>query len=225
MDIQSLPRMIDLSAVRTQSTKEERELVVRLSRDYKFVCAFAMPAFTPWLLRELRDCPDTAVGAAVGFPSGEELTSTKVQIASLLRDMGCREFDMVINVSALKDRDYDLVRRDISAVREAVPGYILKVILEVCYLTDDEIRRGAEIAAACGADFVKTGTGWGTSPTTVEHIRLLKSTVGDTCRIKAAGGVRTLSDIEAMVDAGCTRFGIGVNSTINILKEAGIYRE
>lgn len=225
MDKKLLPRIIDLSCVKTQSTTEELNLMVDLAKKYKFICCFSMPCFTEWLTEQLKDCPDTVVGAPVGFPSGADLTEIKVQTALIQQEMGCQEFDMVINVGALKDRNYEFVERDIKAVREAVPGKIMKVILEVCYLTDYEICKGAEIAAKCGATFVKTGTGWGNKPTTVEHIKLLKKAVGDSCAIKAAGGVRTLDDIEQMVDAGCTRFGIGVNSSISILKEAGIYKE
>ena len=225
MNIKELPRMIDLSCVKTESTQKERELMVKLARDYKFICCFAMPQFTPWLVEATKDLPDTVVGAAIGFPSGSDLTEIKVQTAKMQLEMGCEEFDMVLNVSALIDGNYDLVAKDIKAVREAVPGKLLKVILEVCYLTDEQIVKGAQIAADCGADFVKTGTGWGPKPTTVEHVKLLKEAVGDRCKIKVAGGVRDLKTLLEMVDAGAVRFGIGLRSVISILKEAGIYSE
>ncbi len=215
--------MIDLSCVKAQSTMEELQLMVKLAKDYNFVCCFSMPCYTEWLIEQLKDCPDTVVGAPVGFPSGADLTEIKVQTALIQQEMGCKEFDMVLNVGALKDKNYQLVEKDIQAVRDAVPDKIMKVILEVSYLNDYEICKGSEIVAKCGATFVKTGTGWGDKPTTVDHIKLIKSTVGDSCLNKAAGGVRTLNDIEEMMDAGCTRFGIGVNSSINILKEANIY--
>lgn len=225
MNVKDLPRMIDLSCVKAQSTKAERDLMVKLAKEYGFICCFSMPKFTKELCEELKDVEGTVVGAPVGFPSGADLTETKVQTALAQLEMGCQEFDMVINVGALIDGDYELVRQDIQAVRDAVPGKILKVILEVSYLTDEQIVMGAKIAADCGATFVKTGTGWGPKPTTVHHIKLLKEAVGDRCKVKAAGGVRDLKTIEEMVDAGCERFGIGINSTIAILKEAGIYHE
>lgn len=225
MNVRELPRIIDLSCVKAQSTLQERELMVRLAKEHNFVCCFSMPCFTEWLVNELKDCPQTVVGAPVGFPSGADLTSTKVQTALVQQQLGCQEFDMVINVGALKDKNYKMVQDDIMAVRETVAGKIMKVILEVPYLSEYEICKGAEIVAKCGATFVKTGTGWGPTPTTVEHIKLLKSVVGNSCKIKAAGGVRTLRQIEEMIDAGCERFGIGVNSTISIMKEAGIISE
>ena len=93
------------------------------------------------------------------------------------------------------------------------------------YPADYEICKAAEIAVQSGADFVKTGTGWGPKPTTVEHIRIIRNTIGDSAQIKAAGGIRDLNTMLAMIDAGCARFGIGINSAVNILREAGIIRE
>ena len=94
-----------------------------------------------------------------------------------------------------------------------------KCILEIAYLTDDEIRRGAELAVKAGVTYVKTGTGWAGKPTTVDTIRLIKSTIGDSALIKAAGGVRTLDTMLEMIDAGCSRFGIGLRSIMSIMKE------
>ena len=102
---------------------------------------------------------------------------------------------------------------------EAANGLPVKSILEVAYLTDDEIRRGAELAVEAGVTYVKTGTGWAGRPTTVEHIRLIKSVVGDNALVKAAGGVRSLDTLLDMVDAGCSRFGIGLRSVVNIMGE------
>ena len=162
------------------------------------------------------------MGGAVGFPHGNELTELKVLSAKMQKDMGCGEIDMVQNVTALKNGDYDEVGKDIAAVKAAIGDTPLKVILEISYLTDDEICRASEIAVNNGAAFVKTGTGWGDKPTTVRHIELIRNTIGDSARIKAAGGVRDLETMLAMIDAGCTRFGIGVNSTEKILKQAGL---
>lgn len=127
---------------------------------------------------------------------------------------------MVINVGALKSGQYDIVHDDIKAVVDAAAGVPVKSILEICYLTDDEIKRGSEIAVKAGVTFVKTGTGWGPKPTTVETVRLIKQTIGDSALIKAAGGVRNLDTMLAMIDAGCNRFGIGIRSAMNIFKEA-----
>ena len=225
MDIKTLPRMIDLSCVKAESSIEEMNKMVDLATKYNFVCCFAMPYYTKWLVDKLKDFPETVVGGAVGFPHGNDLTDIKVMSAQIQKNLGCSEIDMVQNITALKNGDYDEVGRDIAAVKKAIGDTPLKVILEVSYLTDDEICRGAEIAVKNGAAFVKTGTGWGNKPTTVDHIKLIRKTIGTDARIKAAGGVRDLETILAMIDAGCSRFGIGVNSSINILREAQIWQE
>lgn len=160
------------------------------------------------------------VGGVVGFPSGADTTFVKVADAKEMIAYGVDELDMVINVGALKSGEYDLVRDDIKAVVEAANGRPVKSILEICYLTDDEIARGAEIAVEAGVTYVKTGTGWGPRPTTVDTIRLIKSTIGNAALIKAAGGIRTLDTLLEMMDAGCSRFGIGINSALKIVEEA-----
>ncbi len=224
MDMKTLPRMIDLSCVKADSSIEEMNKMVQLAKDYNFVCCFAMPYYTKWLVEQLKDFPETVIGGAVGFPHGNDLTEVKILSAVTQKNLGCKEIDMVQNITALKHGDYDEVEKDIRAVKEAIGDTPLKVILEVSYLTDDEICRASEIAVKGGAHFVKTGTGWGNKPTTVDHIKLIHKTIGDSAKIKAAGGVRDLETILAMIDAGCSRFGIGVNSSIAILKEAGLWK-
>lgn len=225
MDLKTLPRMIDISCVKTDSTFEEMYKMVDIAKKNKIICCFSMPYYTRWLIDQLKDAPDTFVGGTVGFPHGNELTENKVNGAIIQKKLGCAEIDMVQNVTALKHGDYDEVAADIAAVKAAIGDTPLKVILEVGYLNDYEICKGAEIAVRSGAAFVKTGTGWSGKPSTVEHIKLIRSAIGDSARIKAAGGVRNLETVLAMIDAGCSRFGIGVNSVISILKEAGIYEE
>lgn len=221
LNLKTLPRYIDLSCVKTDNTMEELQEMLYLARKFRFCCCFSMPCYTEWLVEQMKDEPDIAVGGAVGFPSGSDMSSTKEQTAREYVRMGVDELDMVINVQALKNRDYEMVKDDIKRIREIADKRILKCILEVTTLTDAEIQKGSELAALCGVDFVKTGTGWMTKPTTVEHIRLIHNAIGDAAKIKAAGGVRTLEDIEQMIEAGCSRFGISVRSTKKILVEAG----
>lgn len=219
MELLEIPRLIDISGVRTDVTLQELDQIVALAKQHRFICAFAMPCFTPYLVEQLKNEPDIKVGGVVGFPSGADTTFTKVATAKDMLVSGVDELDMVINVGALKSGRYDLVKKDIQAVAEAAGKTPLKTILEVAYLTDYEIAKGAEIAVEAGASFVKTGTGWAGKPTTVEHIKLIKKTIGDSAKIKAAGGVRTLDTLLEMVDAGCSRFGIGVNSVVKIMNE------
>ena len=129
---------------------------------------------------------------------------------------------MVINVGAMKSGMYDLVFEDIKAVVDIAGKTPVKSILEVAYLTDYEIQKASELAVKAGVTFVKTGTGWSNKPSTVEHIRLIKQTVGDAAKIKAAGGVRDMETIEAMINAGCSRFGLGINTILSITKEQQI---
>lgn len=218
----NLARMIDISAVRTDVTLEELSRLAETARKYRFICAFAMPCFTPHLIELLRDTPEVAVGGVVGFPSGAEITATKVHIANEMKEIGCGELDMVINVGALKSGEYDLVKEDIKAVVTAAEGLPVKSILEICYLTDEEIRIASQIAVEAGVTYVKTGTGWGPKPTTVDTIRTIRGAIGDGAKIKAAGGVRDLDTLLAMVDAGCDRFGISAASCIKIMEEAAL---
>lgn len=219
ISLREIPRVIDVSAVRTDVRIDELEEIIRACKHYRFICAFAMPCFTRYLAEGLAAEKDIMVGGVVGFPSGADTTSIKIATAKEMLDAGCDELDMVINVGALKSGHYEEVERDIRAVVDAAGGTPVKSILEIAYLTDDEIARGSEIAVRAGVTYVKTGTGWASKPTTVDTIRLIKKTIGDSALIKAAGGVRTLDTLLAMIDAGCSRFGIGLRSVMSIMNE------
>lgn len=214
-----IPRLIDISAVRTNVTYDELKLMAQIAEKYNFVCVFTMPCFTD-KLRRLITNPSVMVGGVVGFPSGADTTEAKIENAKKMVSIGCDEVDMVINVGALISKDYLLVENDIKSVIKSVYPTPVKSILEIAYLTDEQIVEGAKIAANCGVTYVKTGTGWAPKPTTVETIKLIKSTIGNKAKIKAAGGVRSLATLEEMHDAGCDRFGISMKSALSILKEA-----
>jgi deoxyribose-phosphate aldolase len=210
---------IDVSCVRTDVTYEEVARVAAAAKKYNFICAFAMPCFTE-KLKDLLEGSSVRLGGAAGFPSGADTTAQKVDCARFLKAAGCDEIDMVINVGALKSGDDEYVHDDIRKVVEAVKPVPVKSILECAYLSDEEIVRACNIAVDAGVRFVKSGTGWAAKPTTVDMIKLMKSTVGDRVLIKAAGGVRSLAVLEEMYAAGCRRFGIGLSSALGILKEA-----
>lgn len=220
MEIERIPRLIDVSCVKAESTLEDIEKMVYAAKHFRFVCAFALPGFTRTLVEKLSDCSDIMVGGVVGFPAGGDTTAVKVAGARDMIAAGVNELDMVINVGALKSAQYDMVYKDIRAVVDAAEGLPVKCILEIAHLTDDEICRGAELAVKAGVTYVKTGTGWASKPTTVDTIRLIKKTIGDAAKIKAAGGVRSLDTLLEMEKCGCSRFGIGTTSAISILKEA-----
>lgn len=220
-DLLKISRVIDVSAVRTDVTMDEVDTMINIVKDYNCICASPMPWVTGYTIEKLKDTPSAVVTGVVGFPAGGDTTEGKVKTAKEMLALGCEELDMVINVSALKSGLYKTVEEDIRAVVEAAGDVPVKTILEICYLSDDEIRRGSEIGVKAGATFIKTGTGWGPKPTTVETIRTIRETIGDAAKIKAAGGVRDLDTLLAMRVVGCDRFGIGVRSALTILKEAG----
>lgn len=217
--LQSISRMIDISGVRADVSLVEIDKIVNTAIEHNFICAFAMPCFTDVLVRKLSNYEDILVGGVVGFPSGADTTSIKVEQAKAMLRAGVDELDMVINVGALKSKHYQMVSDDIKAVIEVSDGKPVKSILEIAYLDDYEIAKASEIAVEAGVAFVKTGTGWANRPTTVETIQVIKSTIGDTAKIKAAGGVRGLDTVLKMIDAGCSRFGLGLYTAIGLMEE------
>ncbi|ERI89873.1 deoxyribose-phosphate aldolase [Clostridiales bacterium oral taxon 876 str. F0540] len=210
--------MIDISCVRADHSLEEIDQMILAAKKYEFICAFALPSFTSYLVEQLKNEPHIMVGGTVGFPSGGDTTSCKVFQAKELLDMGCDELDMVINIMQLKSKNYEAVIKDIKAVVDVAGSKPVKAIIEVALLTNEEIVLASEISVEAGASYVKTGTGWYSKPTTVENIKLIKSAVGNKAKIKAAGGIRDLDTIVKMVDAGCERFGIGLKSAVEIIK-------
>jgi deoxyribose-phosphate aldolase len=220
LSTQEIPRLIDISAVRTDVTLDEVNEIVRIAKKYNFICTFVMPCFTDILINQLKNDSDILVGGVVGFPSGADLTKTKVDTTLNMIKAGCNEIDMVINVGALKSSQYDLVYEDIKAVVDAAKDIPVKAIIEIAYLTDDEIRIASRLAVKAGVTYVKTGTGWASKPSTIETVKIIKEEVKDKALIKVAGGVRTLATLEEMYDAGARRFGISMTSALNILREA-----
>lgn len=219
-----IARIMDVSCVRTDVTKDEIDSMIAAAKKYRFICAFAMPCFTEYLKEQLRNEMDIKVGGVVGFPSGAETTRMKVNQVKELLEIGCNELDMVISVSSLKSKIDNTVFDDIKAVVETAGNTPVKTIIEAAYLTEAEIVKACEIAASAGVSYVKTGTGWANKPTDLNTIKLIKSVVGNRCGIKAAGGVRNLKSVLQMCDAGCSRFGVSLNSAVNIMEEARDYQ-
>ncbi|UCG33928.1 MAG: deoxyribose-phosphate aldolase [Phycisphaerales bacterium] len=219
LTVRELARLMDLSAVRTDVDIEEIHRLAEEAKKYSCICAFPMPCYLPELKELLADAPEVGVGGVVGFPSGAHSTATKVAEARQQLEQGAVELDMVINVGMLRSgRDRD-VEEDIRAVVEAADGTPVKVILEVHYLSGEEIVHGCRLAVRAGAAFVKTGTGWAPTGATLENVALMKSAVGDAALVKAAGGVRDLATVVAMIRRGVSRFGVGLSSGVKILEE------
>jgi deoxyribose-phosphate aldolase len=219
LTLRQLARMMDLSAVRTDVDLEEIHRLAEKAKKYACICAFPMPCYLPELKRLLADAPEVGVGGVVGFPSGAHSTAVKVAEARQQLEQGAVELDMVVNVGWLRSGRDKEVEEDIRAVVTAADGTPVKVILEVHYLSNEQIVRGCRLAVQAGAAFVKTGTGWAPTGATLENVALMKDTVGDAAQVKAAGGVRDLATVVEMIRRGVSRFGVGLTSGVKILEE------
>ena len=219
IDVTTLARMVDLSAVRADVDLAEVHRLADVCKRYQCVCAFVMPCYMTVMRRLLDDAPNVGLGGVVGFPSGAQTTTIKVQEARERRDAGASEIDMVINVGMLKSGEDVYVEDDIAAVLDIAGTVPVKTIIEAHHLSDADIKRASQIAVRAGAAFVKTGTGWAPTGATLENVKLIKEAVGNRAGVKAAGGVRDLATVLAMHALGVTRFGLGLASGVAILEE------
>ncbi|MDR2755215.1 MAG: deoxyribose-phosphate aldolase [Planctomycetaceae bacterium] len=219
MSPQQLAMMIDVSAVRSDSNWNDVQNTAALARQWHCAAAFSLPAFTQELVGLLEGVTDTAAGGVVGFPSGADTTATKIFQAKELTRFGCTEIDMVMNIGQFLSEQFTKVETDIRSVKQVIGSLPLKVILECNYLSTDQIKRASELVVRAGADWVKTGTGWVSGGTTVEQVQLIKQTIGNAARVKAAGGVSNLKILLELHNAGAERFGIGYKKASEILTE------
>lgn len=210
-------KYFDHTLLAANATRSEVEQLCKEAKEYDFMSVCVNPYFVPLAKKELAGS-DVKVCTVIGFPLGQMSTKAKAFEANDAVKMGTDEVDMVINVSALKDQDYDYVRNEIHEIKEACEGKLLKVILECCYLSKEEIKKASELAKEAGADFVKTSTGFGKGGAKAEDVKIMRETVGPDMGVKAAGGIHTLADFKAMVDAGANR--IGCSHSIQIMEES-----
>ena len=219
LKIEDIAYMIDPSVLKLDSTPEDVLEMIDMCKKYGFGTAFCWPCNYPILSEGLKDTK-TAFGTSLAFPSGQEATCTKVQMAKYFEQFNPTEHDMVMNIGWLKSGRYAEVVADIRAVREAVAEKSLKVIIEAMLLSDDEICKACELAIEGGADYVKSGTGFSTAPTTLHHVQVMKAAMGNRAKLKVAGGVRDLDTLLKMYKVGANRFGIGWKSAERIIIEA-----
>ncbi len=220
-DIRRLASMIDHTLLKPEATRAQVEQVCDEAKQHGFASVCVNPTHVRLCAQRLKGSP-VKVCTVVGFPLGATLPEVKAFETQQSLEAGATEIDMVINIGALKSRDNDLVARDLAAVvRAAHAGNALvKVILEVPLLTDDEKITACQLAQSAGADFVKTSTGFGPGGATAEDVALMRRTVGPTMGVKAAGGIRTLADAQKMIAAGATR--IGASASVKMMAEAGM---
>lgn len=211
-----IAKMIDHTALKADTTKETVEKLCQEAIEFQFASVCVNPTWVETAAQLLQDS-EVKVCTVIGFPLGANTPETKGFETKDAILKGATEVDMVINIGALKDKNDELVQRDIEAVVEAAKGKALtKVIIETSLLTEEEKVRACELAVKAGADFVKTSTGFSTGGATVEDIALMRKTVGPDIGVKASGGVRDTEGAEALIAAGATR--IGASSGVAIVK-------
>ena len=218
--VQEIARLIDLSAVRADTTVGEVQALAAAAVQYDCRCATTLPCHTRYLIDLLQEHPRTCVSGNVAFPSGAATSAIKMAEAQELLAMGCQELDMVLNIGLLRSGSFDRVLHDIEGVVRIAGSTPVKVILECHYLTEAEVRSACELCIQAGAAFVKTSTGWAPTGATRENVSLIRSVVGDALTIKASGGIRDLEMLKDLYHRGARRFGIGLRMARPILEQA-----
>lgn len=209
-------RMIDHTLLKPESTREQIKSLCDEALEYNFKSVCINPFWVSYANDILKDS-EVSVCTVIGFPLGANTTSMKATEAREAILNGADEVDMVINVGLLKSKEYDLVEEDIKAVVEESKDKIVKVIIETCLLSDEEIVKACEISMKSGADFVKTSTGFNSAGAKAQDVNLMRKTVGDTLGVKASGGIRDLKTAREMIENGASR--LGVSAGIEIIKE------
>ena len=206
-------KLFDHTILKADATKEAVKKVCREAAEYGFMSVCVNGFYTSFVREQLKGS-GVKVCTVVGFPLGQMSTRAKAAEARIAVEDGADEIDMVINVGALKDGDYETVREDIRQVKEACKDALLKVIIETCLLTQDEKRKACELAKEAGADFVKTSTGFSAGGATQEDVSLMRSIVGDSMGVKASGGIQDRQTAEKMLKAGASRLGTSATTAI-----------
>lgn len=214
----SLAAVFDHTLLKPQATREQVIKLCEEAAEHRFACAMVNPAWVSTAYTVLAGS-SIPIGTVLGFPLGASLSTSKREEAVELVKLGAHDLDMVLNIGMLKSGMNDRVEQDIRGVVEVAheAGAIVKVILETCLLNVEEKLRASELAIAAGTDFLKTSTGFSTSGATPEDVALLRGVAGSRCGVKASGGIRSLLDTRAMLEAGANR--IGASASVSILCE------
>lgn len=207
-------KLIDHTYLKAFGTNEEINTLLEEAKEHDFKSVCVNPFWVEKAAKALKET-DVLVCTVIGFPLGANTTTTKVFETKDAISKGANEIDMVLNVGMVKEQNYDFIYNEVKAVKEACGELTLKVILETCYLTKEEIRLAAEACIKANADFVKTSTGFGTGGALVEDVKIMKE-VAKERQVKASGGVRSFEDVEKMVEAGATR--IGTSSGVKLVQ-------
>lgn len=206
-------KMIDHTVLKADTPLETIKRICGEAMEYGFASVCINPCHVAYCADYLKDS-DVNVCTVIGFPLGANTSAVKAFETKDAIANGADEIDMVMNIGALKDKNYDLVRDDVKAVVEAANGTLVKVILETCLLTEDEIKKACELCVEAKADYVKTSTGFSTRGATIEDVRIMKEAVHGKAKVKAAGGVRTPEDMVKIVAAGADRIGTSAGCSL-----------
>lgn len=206
MDPGELALFFDHTLLRPNALKQEVDQLCKEAESFGFHSVCVNPIYVPQVIDRLEGS-SVKICSVVGFPLGANLIETKVGEATLLRNLGCDEIDMVVSISALKNKDFDYVKEEIKQVRKAVSFAILKVIIEISYLDKIEIGKVLNILSQEGVDFVKTSTGFGVRPTSLDDIQYLSKLLPPGLKMKASGGIKDLKTALEFIEAGVHRIG------------------
>ena len=209
---------IDQTLLQPTTTQKELDLFLEQALPYPFATLCIPPCYVGYVAVKLEQTT-IGVGTVVGFPLGFQSARAKQSEAREAVEKGASEIDLVMNIAAFKSGEFRLVQDEIAEVVTALPGITVKVILETCYLNQDEKIKACQIVMDGGAHFVKTSTGFGSSGATIEDIRLLSKTVQGKIKVKASGGIKTSTDLLQMIEAGADR--VGTSSGVVILEQMG----
>ncbi len=208
-------KYIDHTNLKAYATVDDIKKLCKEARDNHFETVCVNPYYVSLAKDELKGS-NVSVCTVVGFPLGMNNSMVKEYEAIAAVQDGADEIDMVINIGALKDHDYDYVKNEIETVRDAIDGKVLKVIIETCYLTSDEIIKMTEICNETFINFIKTSTGFGTSGAKLEDVELINEHKGEVLEIKASGGIKTFDEAVSFINAGASR--IGTSNGVEIMK-------
>lgn len=212
MDKSEILKHVDHTALKAFTTWEDIKKLCDEAIEFNTASVCVPPSY----IKRIHDTYNDKINicTVIGFPLGYSVTEAKVCEAREAIKDGANEIDMVINIGDVKNKEYDKVLAEIKAIREACEGKVLKVIIEACYLTDEEKIKLCEIVTEAKADYIKTSTGFGTYGATMEDIMLFKEHIGSDVKMKAAGGIRTKEDMEGYLNVGCDRIGTSGASSL-----------
>lgn len=217
--MKNLNRYFDHTVLKPEATEADVIKLCNEAKEYGFYAVCVNSCYVP-LAKDLLEGTDVMIASVIGFPLGACSMDVKAFETEWACSEGAKEIDMVIHIGALKEKRYDYVRQDIATVVAVAEEHdaIVKVILETCLLTDDEVVKACELSREAGAAFVKTSTGFSKEGATAHYVALMKKTVGPDLQVKASGGIRDLAKTMEMIEAGADR--IGASASVEILKES-----